>query len=70
MTDKRKDTQDQQYCHEAAKKITKLSEPVKQLSISRLMYLKKDQLNEIGKATRALYEVLQKNGLVSRSSKL
>ncbi|MES2690022.1 MAG: hypothetical protein V4658_06430 [Bacteroidota bacterium] len=62
---RRSASEEREYIHKAAAKIMLLCAPVKGLSASRLVLLKSSQLEEIGKATRELYGVLEKSGLVT-----
>lgn len=63
---RRSPSEEREYIHKAAAKIILLSSPVKSLSASRLILLKSTQLEEIGKAARELYDVLEKSGLVTK----
>ena len=63
---KRSPSEEREYIYKAAAKIMLLCSPVKSLSASRLILLKPAQLEEIGKATRELYDVLEKSGLVQK----
>lgn len=62
---RRSPSEEREYIHKAAAKIVMLCVPVKALSASRLILLKSSQLEEIGKAARELYDVLEKSGLVN-----
>lgn len=61
--------EEREYCYRAAVKIVKLCEPVKSISISRLRDMKAAQLEQIGRAARELYDVLDSHGLVSHVKK-
>ncbi len=54
------------YTHKLAVRIMELTGPTKGLNVSKLKGLKQDQLIEVGKAARTLYDVLLKSHLVTR----
>lgn len=63
---RRSPSEEREYIYKAAARIMLLGAPVKSLSTSRLVLLKSSQLEEIGKATRELYDVLEKSGLIQK----
>lgn len=59
---------DREYAHKATVKILHLITPIKGLNKSKLLELKRDQLDEIGKGARIIYDALDKAGMIPHNT--
>lgn len=64
----RKASAEREYQHKATMKILHLIDPIKSLNKSKLLGLKRDQLDEIGKGARIIYDAMNKAGMIPKNT--